>query len=109
MKVKLEKYQGEKSGADPKKKPFKMFDVEAFIAPSHPKYQEYMEAANDNEEPKVQVKLNLQILMIGKLRILLRTMRTFINQITMEMNQNHRILSIWPSQIQICQMLSCPG
>jgi hypothetical protein len=59
LKVKLEKYQGEKSGADPKKKPFKMFDVEAFIAPSHPKYQEYMEAANDNEEPKSPGKAEL--------------------------------------------------
>jgi uncharacterized protein YbcC (UPF0753/DUF2309 family) len=52
-------YQGEKSGADPKKKAFKMFDIEAFIAPSHPKYMEYTEAANDNEEPKSPGKAEL--------------------------------------------------
>ncbi len=52
-------YQGEKRGADPTKKPFKMFDVEAFIAPSHPKYQEYMEAANETEEPKSPGKAEL--------------------------------------------------
>lgn len=51
-------YKGEKKNADPKKKPFKLFDIEAFLAPSHPKFKEYTEAA-ESEEPKTPNKSEL--------------------------------------------------
>jgi hypothetical protein len=42
-------YQGTQPTADPKKRPFKIYDIEAFIAPSHPKFKEYTEDLEDTE------------------------------------------------------------
>ena len=52
-------YQGTQPTADPKKSPFKIYDIEAFIAPSHPKFKEYIEYANEIEEPKSPGKAEL--------------------------------------------------
>jgi hypothetical protein len=52
-------FKGTQPTADPKKRPFKIYDIEVFMAPSHPKFMEYTEAANDNEEPKSPGKAEL--------------------------------------------------
>ena len=52
-------YRGTQPTADPKKRPFKIYDIEAFLTPSHPKFKEYMEYANDIEEPKSPGKAEL--------------------------------------------------
>ncbi len=44
-------YKGTQPTADPKKRPFKIYDIEAFLTPSHPKFKEYTEY-DDEEEPK---------------------------------------------------------
>ena len=51
-------YKGTQPTADPKKRPFKIYDIEAFLAPSHPKFKEYTEY-NDEEEPKSPGKSEL--------------------------------------------------
>jgi predicted DNA-binding protein len=51
-------YQGTQPTADPKKRPFKIYDIEAFIAPSHPKFKEYTEDLGDVEEPSEIPKEN---------------------------------------------------
>jgi hypothetical protein len=49
-------YQGTQPTADPKKRPFKLYDIEVFMAPSHPKFNEYTEYAKDIEDPKTPGK-----------------------------------------------------
>ncbi len=58
MKLKLH-IKGTKPTADPKKRPFKIYDIEVFIAPSHPKFKEYTEYENEEEEPKSAGKAGL--------------------------------------------------
>ena len=52
-------YQGTQPTADPKKKPFKIYDIEVFMAPSHPKFKEYTEYGSETEEPKSPGKAEL--------------------------------------------------
>ena len=44
-------FKGTQPTADPKKKAFKIYDIEAFIAPSHPKYNEYTNETKESKSP----------------------------------------------------------
>ncbi|MBZ2166365.1 hypothetical protein [Methanobacterium spitsbergense] len=41
-------YKGEKKTGDPKKRPFKKFNIQALLAPTDPLYKKYTEGINEN-------------------------------------------------------------
>ena len=93
-------YQGTQPTADPKKRHLKYMILKFLWHPHILNSKNILKYGSEIEEPKSPVKLNLQMLMTEKLKILLKTMKIFTNQIIMEKNPNHRILSIWLNQIQ---------